>query len=128
MERWRRRDQGIPLRVSLSPDHPAVARVFAGGNTEEAFPYLILEYVPGKPEKNLTCRTRCGDFPETKPNCRTRCGDFPEKKPTCRTRCGDFPEKKPSRRTRCGDLPEKTEPPITGGGAEQRFTPEENGL
>ncbi len=30
-------------------DHPAVARIFAGGTTEEGFPYLILEYVPGQP-------------------------------------------------------------------------------
>lgn len=30
-------------------DHLAVARIFANGTTEEGFPYLVLEYVPGEP-------------------------------------------------------------------------------
>ncbi|MEM7587139.1 MAG: serine/threonine-protein kinase [Acidobacteriota bacterium] len=30
-------------------DHPSVARIFAGGTTDEGFPYLVLEYVPGQP-------------------------------------------------------------------------------
>ncbi len=30
-------------------DHPAVARVFDAGSTEEGYPYFLMEYVPGVP-------------------------------------------------------------------------------
>jgi serine/threonine protein kinase len=35
--------------ILASLDHPAVARVIDGGSTEEGLPYLVMEYVDGRP-------------------------------------------------------------------------------
>lgn len=51
-------------RILASLDHPNIARLFDGGATPDGAPYLVMEYVEGRPladycrERNLTVRER----------------------------------------------------------------------
>jgi tetratricopeptide (TPR) repeat protein len=48
-------------QILATLEHPAIARLLDGGETDDGHPYLVMEYVPGEP-LTVACRTRALDM------------------------------------------------------------------